>query len=133
MPASNGDARSASAGTKHLTLIPGLGYKPGLKGVPQVQRAAKPFSPDLGYKPGLKGVSQAQRAVKPISSDLGYEPGRLGPNKSGPICSVRLDAYGATWSGLWSRLGHGRNQRCLTKNLFSTSVCRWNVSRLPLI
>jgi hypothetical protein len=53
------ETRSASARTKRLTLSPGLGYEPGLKGVPQAQRAAKSFS--LG---------------------LGYEPGQLSPNKS---------------------------------------------------
>jgi hypothetical protein len=65
---------------RDLTLSPGLGYEQGLKGLPQTQRAAKPFNPGLGYEPGLKV-----------------------PNKLGPIGAVSLSVYGATWPGLWSR------------------------------
>jgi hypothetical protein len=49
--------------TNRLTLGPGLGHTPGLKGVPQAPRGTKPFSPGLGDEPVPLGL---------------YEPGPMG-------------------------------------------------------
>jgi hypothetical protein len=72
-PTSNGDAISFR-GNETFDFKFRFGIPAGTKGVPQVQRAAKPFSPGLGY-----------------------EPEKLSPNKPGSIDAVRLGVYEATW------------------------------------
>jgi hypothetical protein len=45
--------------TNCLTLRPGLGHTPGLKGVPHMQRGTKSFSPGLGDEPGPLALLRA--------------------------------------------------------------------------
>jgi hypothetical protein len=66
--------------TNRLTLRPGLGHVPRLKGYCRRPRGAKSFSPGLGDEPGPLGL---------------YEPGPMG--------TVRCSVYRATWLDLESR------------------------------
>jgi hypothetical protein len=79
------------------------------------------FRSRLEIRAGIKGGA---RGAKPFSRGLGDEPGPLDLYELKPMGAVRYGVYRQRGQALGPDPGHGRDQRCLTKGLFSTSATR---------